>query len=143
MSATERNASQGEMASAAAVAVIVQHGRVLMIKRQVNGERFAWQFPLGEIAAAEDAQDAAVRETREEVGLRVQPSSVLGERSVEAISKRLIYVACTPLGAAEAKLASPGGAAEFAWCTFGEFMERVPGGLFPPVVDHLRNVLDP
>jgi 8-oxo-dGTP diphosphatase len=143
LSASERNDSDVEMTSATAVAVIIQRGRVLMIKRRVNGERFSWQFPLGEIAAAEDAQDAAVREAREQVGLRVQPSSVLGERFVEAISKRLIYVACTPLGAAEAKLANPGGANELAWCTFGEFMERVPGGLFPPVVAHLRNVLDP
>jgi uncharacterized protein YndB with AHSA1/START domain/8-oxo-dGTP pyrophosphatase MutT (NUDIX family)/DNA-binding transcriptional ArsR family regulator len=141
--ASERNDSDGEMTSATAVAVIIQRGRVLMIKGRVNGERFSWQFPLGEIAAAEDAHEAALREAREQVGLRVQPSSVLGERFVEAISKRLIYVACTPLGAAEAKLANPGGATELAWCTFGEFMERVPGGLFPPVVAHLRNVLDP
>jgi len=143
MSATEGNDSQGELASATAVAIIIQRGRVLMIKRRVNGERFAWQFPLGGIAAAEDAQDAAVRETRELVGLTVQPSSVLGERFVEAIRKRLIYVACTPLGVAEAEVADPGGATELAWCTFGEFMERVPGGLFPPVVAHLRKVLDP
>src|SRR5262245_20399762 len=131
------------MPYATAVCIIRHLARALRVKRRVSGGRSAWQFPVGEIAAAEDAQDATVRETREQVGLRVQPSSVLGERFVEAISKRLIYVACTPLGAAEAKPANAGGATELAWCTFGEFMERVPGGLFPPVVAHLRKVLDP
>ena len=95
------------MASATAVAIVIQRGRVLMIKSPANGERFAWQFPLGVVAAAEDPQDAAVRETREQVGLRVQPSSVLGERFVEAISKRLVYVACTPLGLRKPSLPAP------------------------------------
>jgi len=73
-----------------AIALIECGGRWLVQQRQV-GRHLAgtWEFPGGKLAAGEDAQDAVVREVREELGLRVACDAVLpavdhdyGERRV-------------------------------------------------------------
>ena len=55
-----------------ASAITVHEGRVLLVRRRVKEGSLSWQFPGGEIEEGEAANDAAVRETREETGLEVK-----------------------------------------------------------------------
>ncbi|GAA3730547.1 hypothetical protein GCM10022225_10460 [Plantactinospora mayteni] len=54
-----------------AAAVIVDNGRVLLVRRRVNEGQLSWQFPAGEVEPEEPAEEAAVREAGEETGLTV------------------------------------------------------------------------
>ncbi|MFF2146190.1 NUDIX hydrolase [Kitasatospora sp. NPDC058190] len=63
---TEQSA---EEAPGIAVAIVVQDGRVLMVRRRVAEGQLSWKFPAGEIEPGESPEAAAVRETAEETGL--------------------------------------------------------------------------
>lgn len=69
-----------EAATAVAAAVIVQGGRVLLVRRRVAEGALSWQFPAGKVEQGETREDAAVRETQEETGLTVAAVKLLGER---------------------------------------------------------------
>jgi mutator protein MutT len=57
-----------------AIGVIAEAGRVLVRRREGDpGMGEVWEFPGGKIDAGEDPMRAAVREVREETGLRVRP----------------------------------------------------------------------
>lgn len=61
------------------VAIIVEHGgRVLLQQRAIEPRRGFWTFPGGFLEVGELPTDGAVRETREEVGLDVTISGLLG-----------------------------------------------------------------
>jgi 8-oxo-dGTP diphosphatase len=48
-----------------------EHGRVLLTRRSINPGRGLWTFPGGFVDFGESVEDAAVRETFEETGLKV------------------------------------------------------------------------
>src|SRR3954470_10150315 len=79
---------------AIAAAVIVNDGRVLLVRRKVKEGQLSWQFPAGEVEPGESDADAAARETLEEVGLTVRPVERLGERVHPATGRTMVYVAC-------------------------------------------------
>ena len=57
---------------------VVDAGRVLLIRRGIEPAVGKWTFPGGYVDFGENAADAAVRETREEVGMRVTLGPLLG-----------------------------------------------------------------
>lgn len=63
-----------------AAAIVVQDGAVLMVRRRVAEGQLSWQFPAGEIEPGESPEQAAVRETLEEVAMNVTAQKLLGER---------------------------------------------------------------
>ncbi len=61
-----------------AIGVIRNNGRVLITRRQPTGLLGGlWEFPGGKVKAGESAEDACVREIKEETGLRVTIDSYL------------------------------------------------------------------
>ncbi|MDO8431308.1 MAG: NUDIX hydrolase [Candidatus Binatus sp.] len=58
--------------------LVIDHGKVLLLRRGIEPARGKWTFPGGYVDLGENAADAALRETREEVGMRVELGSVLG-----------------------------------------------------------------
>ncbi|GIE87887.1 NUDIX hydrolase [Actinoplanes regularis] len=125
---------------AIAAAVIVLNGRVLMVRRKEKEGQLSWQFPAGEVETGETGEAAAVRETREEVGLSVSAEELLGERIHPATKRKMIYVACrvvegTPYVADEDELA------EVDWCDRAKLSSYVPYPFFGPVEDYFKERL--
>ncbi len=59
-------------------AIVTSHLGVLVARR--NDGKPPWTFIAGEIEPGEDAADAAVREVKEETGLRIHATGVIGRR---------------------------------------------------------------
>ena len=57
---------------------VVDNGRVLLIRRGIEPALGKWTFPGGYVDFGENSADAAVRETLEEVGMRVTLGTLLG-----------------------------------------------------------------
>lgn len=57
--------------------VVVEHGRVLLIRRGKAPLRGRWSIPGGTVERGESLERAVVREMREETGLDVEPLELL------------------------------------------------------------------
>ncbi|MER5678660.1 NUDIX hydrolase [Streptomyces sp. NPDC002238] len=121
-------------------AIIVDDGRVLMIRRRQREGKLLWAFPGGGIEAGESPEQAAVRETDEEVRLEVKAVRILGDRVHPNTGVHMTYVACEPISGTAA-IGDAEEIAEVAWVAHGEIPERVPYGLFPQVQEYLDGAL--
>ncbi|MDX1686881.1 MAG: NUDIX domain-containing protein [Candidatus Promineifilaceae bacterium] len=52
--------------------LVVKEGKVLLVRRTMRPERGKWSIPAGFLDRGEDPEVVAVREAREETGLRVE-----------------------------------------------------------------------
>jgi 8-oxo-dGTP diphosphatase len=123
-----------------AAAIIVQDGRVLMTRRRFAEGPLSWAFPAGECESGESPEQAAQREVLEEVGLEVEVLQRLGERVHPATGRHMVYLACQVVSGA-ADLVDHEELAEVAWCDLAEATDRVPTGIFQPVLEYLERVL--
>lgn len=123
-----------------ATAIITDAGRVLMIRRREREGKLLWAFPGGGIEDGETPEQAAVRETSEEVGLEVKAIKPLGERVHPQTGRHMSYVACEVVGG-EARVADEEELAEVAWIRLEEIPTYVPWGLFGPVQEYLDETL--
>ena len=123
-----------------AAAVIVHHGRLLLIRRRVAEGRLLWQLPAGKVEDGESLQDAAVRETLEETGLVVEVVRPLGERIHPDTGRPMSYTACRVIDG-EAHVADADEVDAVAWVTLAEIPEYVPYGLYEPVQAYLEDAL--
>ncbi|MCT9932483.1 NUDIX hydrolase [Planotetraspora sp. A-T 1434] len=125
---------------AIAAAVIVEDGRLLLIRRRVSEGSLSWSFPSGAVEAGESGEQAAVRETLEETGLVVSPIKHLGERIHPNTGRRMIYVACEVFSG-DAHVADAEELAEVEWCDRATVADHVPYPFFQPVQAYLDEAL--
>lgn len=121
-------------------AIIVQNGKVLMVRRAVKEGDLMWQFPAGGIEAGEGAEDAAVRETLEETGLTVKALRLIGERVHPKTGRAMSYTACEVVEG-EARVADDEELDAIAWVTHSEINDYVPYPLYEKVQEYLDEVL--
>jgi 8-oxo-dGTP diphosphatase len=121
---------------AISAAIIVQEGRVLMVRRRVKEGELMWQFPAGGIEDGETPEDAAVRETLEEAGLEVKALRELGNRVHPKTGALMHYVACEVVSG-EAIVADPEELDAVEWLRHDEIPAHVPYGLFDAVQAYL------
>ncbi|MEU6973525.1 NUDIX hydrolase [Kitasatospora aureofaciens] len=124
-----------------AAAIVVHERRVLMVRRRVSEGQLSWQFPAGEIEPGESAEEAAVRETKEETGLGVAVVRLLGERVHPKTGRLMSYTACEVVSGT-AEVIDTEELDELAWAALPEIPEYVPYGLFEPVQDYLDAALE-
>ena len=106
-------------------AIIIEHDRVVLVKRGHPPLLGEWSIPGGVVEAGETLREAAVREVLEETGLRVEVGALLGvyDRIVRDADERTLYhyvlidflcrrIAGEPQAACDA--------AEARWFTHGE-----------------------
>lgn len=125
---------------AVAAAVIVEDGRVLLIRRAAPEGALLWQLPAGQIEPGETGEQAAVRETQEEAGLDVVALKILGERVHPATGRRMIYVVCEVLGGT-AHVADADELDAVEWCDQARVVELVALPFFGPVQEYLDATL--
>lgn len=123
-----------------AAAVIVQDGRLLLVRRRVKEGSLSWQFPAGEVEEGEAATDAAVRETREETGLNVAASMVLGDRVHPNTGRTMIYVACDVIDGV-ATVVDDDELDSLAWSDKVQLAGYVPYPFYGPVQEYVDKEL--
>jgi len=115
--------------------LVSRQGRWLVTRRS-EGRVFGgyWEFPGGGIEGGESAFEAAVRETREEAGLVVEPVETLGRVQTSHGGQRvtLHLIRCRPV-AGEPRPASPA-VADVRWVSLAE-LRQLP---MPPANDEIR-----
>ena len=74
-------------------AVIIEQGRVLLVKRARPPLLAQWSIPGGALEVGELVREAVMREAREETGLIVEPGELLGvyDRVVRDAHERVQY----------------------------------------------------
>ncbi len=122
---------------------VVRDGRLLMTRRRFAEGTFEWAAISGKIEPGETADQAAVREAREEVGLSIEVTDRLGERVHPATGRHLIYVTARVLSGEPAIVDHEEiTAMDWAdWPTVQERWSTLKGGIFPPVREYLSRVL--
>ena len=111
-------------------AVIVQDGKVVLVKRGVEPGKGKWSIPGGGVELGERVRDTAVREAKEECGLEIE---LVGETPMDAIDNiiagenerlRYHYVILDFLARPRGGTLTPGGdVTEVRWVSLEEVEE--------------------
>src|SRR5215472_2777909 len=109
--------------------IIVTGGKVLLVRRRRREGTLSWQLPAGEVETGETFEAAVSREMHEEVGLKVSPIEVLGERVHPTTGRHMVYLACRVVSGAPYVADAE------------ELADLIPNGLFQPVQDYLDAAL--
>lgn len=122
------------------VAAIVTCERGVLVGKRNDGTP-PWTFIAGEIEPGESAADAAVREVKEEAGLRVVAAArEIARRVHPKTGRTMIYLACSPTGNTDVIVGDPEELAEVRWISLTELDELLPG-VFEPVHLYLEEQL--
>ena len=123
------------------VAAIVTSELGVLVGRRNDGKP-PWTFIAGEQDAVKDENpaDTAVREVKEETGLRVTAGDVVGERVHPKTGRTMIYMAAAPTHGTDVFIGDEDELAEVRWVSLAEADELLPG-MFEPVREHLAREL--
>lgn len=120
-------------------AIVTSHLGVLASRRHDGNP--PWGFITGEIEPGESSTDAAIREVKEETGLRVHAGhQEIGRRVHPKTKRTMIYLACSPVHGTEVFVGDPIELAEVRWLDLAE-AERLLPGMFEPVREHLGRMI--
>jgi 8-oxo-dGTP pyrophosphatase MutT (NUDIX family)/transcriptional regulator with XRE-family HTH domain len=130
-----------EEAQLPVVAAIVTSRLGVLVGRRNDGKP-PWTFIAGEQDAVKDENpaDTAVREVKEETGLRVEAGDVIGERVHPKTRRTMVYVAAVPTHGTEVFVGDEDELAEVRWVSLAEADELLPG-MYEPVREHLAREL--
>lgn len=123
----------------AIVAAIVTSKEGVLVERRHDG-RPLWTFPAGEAEPGESAADTAIRETKEECGLQIVISHVIGERHHPKTGRYMIYLAARPYQGTAVHNGDEAELAEVRWVQFAE-AEGLLTGMYEPVREHLARTI--
>lgn len=115
-------------------AVIIEDGKVLLIRRGVEPFKGQWAIPGGRLEGDETAEECLQREAKEETGLDVQPEALVGVYSDPTRDPRKIIAITYLCRRVGGEVQSGDDAAEARW---------FPLNALPPLAsDHGKMVQD-
>jgi GntR family transcriptional regulator len=120
-------------------AIVTSRLGVLVAKR--NDGKPPWTFIAGEIEPGEDPADAAIREVKEETGLRIGVSDVIGRRVHPQTGREMVYLAARPTHGTKAFVGDEQELAEVRWVDLAQADELMGGTIFEPVRTYLEQTL--
>jgi 8-oxo-dGTP diphosphatase len=111
-------------------------GRLLLVQRGHDPHRGLWSLPGGRIERDESAEQAVVREVREETGLDVAPRRTVGRVTIpgDGVVFDVVDVACSLTRPGQGPV--PGDDADAAAFVDAATLDRLP--CTPRLVDTLR-----
>ena len=121
-----------------AAAIVTSTLGVLAGKR--NDGKPPWTFIAGEIEPGESPADAAIREVKEEAGLQVAVSHVIGRRVHPKTGRTMIYLACQPTDGTDVHVGDPEELSEVRWLSLTE-ADQLLTGMYEPVHKHLTTMI--
>jgi 8-oxo-dGTP pyrophosphatase MutT (NUDIX family) len=119
------------------VAAIVTSRLGVLVARRNDGKP-PWTFIAGEIEPGEDPGDTAVHEVKEETGLRIRSTGVIGRRAHPQTGREMVYVAARPTHGTKAFVGDEQELAEVRWVDLAQADELMGGTVFEAVRNHLR-----
>jgi 8-oxo-dGTP pyrophosphatase MutT (NUDIX family) len=122
------------------VAAIVTSRLGVLVARRKDGKP-PWTFIAGEIEPGEDPADAAVHEVKEETGLRIRSTGVIGRRVHPHTGREIIYLAARPTHGTKAFVGDEEELAEVRWVDLAQADELMSGAMFEPVHSYLEKTL--
>ena len=136
-----RNGHDQEDLAQPVVAAIVTSPLGVLVGRRNDGKP-PWTFIAGEQDAVKDENpaDTAIREVKEETGLRIVAGELIGERVHPKTGRTMIYVAAAPTHGTDVFVGDEDELAEVRWVSLAEADELLPG-MFEPVREHLAREL--
>jgi 8-oxo-dGTP pyrophosphatase MutT (NUDIX family)/predicted DNA-binding protein (UPF0251 family) len=120
-------------------AIVTSHAGVLIARR--NDGIPPWTFIAGKIEPGESPADAAVREVKEETGLRIRAGGIIGRRVHPKTGRTMVYMAARPTHGTDVFIGDPEELAEVRWVSLAEADELMSNAIFEPVHDHLAKTL--
>ncbi len=120
-------------------AIVTSHLGVLLARR--NDGKPRWTFIAGEIESGEDPAAAAAREVREETGLRVSATGVIGRRVHPDTGREMVYLTARPSHGTTAVVGDEEELAEARWVDLAQADELMDGTIFEPVHNYLEQAL--
>jgi 8-oxo-dGTP diphosphatase len=120
------------------VSAIVTSDRKVLISRRRHEPDLPWAFIGGEIEPGESPADAAVREVKEETGLRIEAGKEIGRRIHPLTARWIVYIEASPKGGTDAFVGDTEELAEVRWVTPAEADKLTGNTIYEPVRLHLR-----
>lgn len=121
------------------VAAIITSSRGVLAERRHDG-RPLWTFPAGEAEPGEAPADTAIRETKEETGLEIKVSHIIGQRQHPKTGRHMIYLAARPYHGTKVFVGDEDELAEVKWLSLAEAVDLMPT-MFDAVHAHLEQTL--
>ena len=100
-----------------------------------------WTFIAGKIEPGESPADAAVREVKEETGLRIAAGGVIGRRVHPKTNRTMVYMAARPTHGTDVFVGDAEELAEVRWVSAEEADALTGGTIFEPVRQHIKHQL--
>jgi 8-oxo-dGTP diphosphatase len=126
----------------AIVAAIVTSDRGILVSERRDQDP-PWGFVTGKIEPGESPADAAVREVKEETGLRITAGKVIGRRIHPRNKRPMVYMAAKPSHGTDVFVGDRDELKAVRWVSLAEADDLTAtfGGIYEPVRDYLAQTL--
>lgn len=122
------------------VAAIVTSPLGVLVGRRMDGKP-PWTFIAGEQEPGERPEDTAVREVKEEAGLRIRAGELIGERVHPKSGRHMVYIAAAPTHGTDVFVGDEEELAEVRWVSLAKADQLMGGMIFEPVHEYLAREL--
>jgi 8-oxo-dGTP diphosphatase len=132
--------TQEEPVQPVITAIVISDLGVLVGHR--NDGKPPWTFIAGEQEPGERIEDTAIREVKEETGLRIRVGDVIGQRVHPKTQRTMIYVAAEPTHGTDVIVGDEEELAEVRWVSLAEAEELMASyGMFDAVHEYLERTI--